>query len=343
MTVTAIIGGGYGSEGKGVIAAKMAKQYQMAVRTGGPNAGHSFYHGDEKQVMRSVPCAWINPGCDLVIGPGAVVKRDLLIEEATRVGRRVWLDRAAALIDHAAEAEEQGGLVDRVGSTAEGVGVTRIRRINRDPSKVTLAGQEAWPANVSITDTAAMVYDRLHDGARVMLEGTQGSGLSLYHGPWPYTTSADCNVAGFLSEAGIAPAWLAHTILVVRTFPIRVGGNSGPMVGELQWGDIAGAPTPETTTVTKRQRRIGEFDHAEFAKAIILNNPCAIVTTFLDYLDPAIAGTTRASDLAMSTPVRNFVNMVEATYGVPVIAGGTGGARWSVARLEQCAHGDFLL
>ena len=50
-------------------------------------------------------------------------------------------------------------------------------------------------------------------GKRIMLEGTQGSGLSLHHGPYPSVTSRDTNVAGCLAEAGIAPARVRKVVL----------------------------------------------------------------------------------------------------------------------------------
>lgn len=47
MIVTAVVGAQYGSEGKGVLVNKLANQYKTHVRTGGPNAGHSFYYEGE--------------------------------------------------------------------------------------------------------------------------------------------------------------------------------------------------------------------------------------------------------------------------------------------------------
>ncbi|MDD3794454.1 MAG: adenylosuccinate synthetase, partial [Lachnospiraceae bacterium] len=42
--VFAVVGAQYGSEGKGVIVNYLANRYHVHVRTGGPNAGHSFIH-----------------------------------------------------------------------------------------------------------------------------------------------------------------------------------------------------------------------------------------------------------------------------------------------------------
>src|SRR5437867_11042229 len=40
--VDVLIGGQYGSEGKGQIAAYISKEYDLLVRVGGPNAGHTI-------------------------------------------------------------------------------------------------------------------------------------------------------------------------------------------------------------------------------------------------------------------------------------------------------------
>src|SRR5690606_13520366 len=109
-------------------------------------------------------------------------------------------------------------------------------------------------------------------GCRVMLEGTQGTGLSLFHGTYPWVTSRDTTVAGCLSEAGISPNRVRKVIMVCRSYPIRVqnpaGATSGPMAREINWETVAersGVPVEELqsnerTSTTKRKRRVAEFD-----------------------------------------------------------------------------------
>ncbi len=70
---------------------------------------------------------------------------------------------------------------------------------------------------------------------RPCAEGTQGAGLSLYHGTCPHVTSRDTSVAGCLSEAGVPPSRVKKGDhgMVIRTYPIRVESpneaTSGPM------------------------------------------------------------------------------------------------------------------
>ena len=53
--LTVLVGGQYGSEGKGAVAAHIANEYQVHVRVGSPNAGHTIYWRGEKHVMRRPP------------------------------------------------------------------------------------------------------------------------------------------------------------------------------------------------------------------------------------------------------------------------------------------------
>ena len=62
--VLAVIGAQYGSEGKGVIVHHLADRYDVHVRVGGPNAGHTIKHDGYVYKMRSIPCGWTNPAMD---------------------------------------------------------------------------------------------------------------------------------------------------------------------------------------------------------------------------------------------------------------------------------------
>ena len=76
--------------------------------------------------------------------------------------------------------------------------------------------------------------------------------------------------------------------MVCRSYPIRVAGNSGPMFRETTWEELG--VEPEITTVTKKVRRVAEWDDALFANSCLLNAPTEIALTFADYIDKDIAG-----------------------------------------------------
>lgn len=321
----ALVGAQYGSEGKGAVAGILASQQpgMLWIRTGGPNAGHTVVHNDthEREVFCSVPCGAVDETATLVIGAGAMIDADGLQEEMRRrPGRRVYVDGAASVIHHLLHDEGgvRGDLHQRIGSTGKGVGMARIARIKRDENENLLARHFPWSnKDVEVIDTVRLIHQWLQDGGAAVLEGTQGSGLSLTHGPWPYVTSADTNAAQLAADAGIPPS-MVDAVLVARTMPIRVAGNSGPLAGETSWEQISrqlGQPVTETTTVTRKTRRVGAWDEALFARAVMLNAPIWCALTFLDYWDGGGArGVNRWSDLP--TQARLRVLEIERRHGV---------------------------
>ena len=303
--MTAVIGAQYGSEGKGAIVKHIANDYQVHVRVGSPNAGHTIYWNGDKHVMQSIPCGWINPDATIVIGRGALLNMKQLMSELEHIEKyypnfkkRLRIDAKAGVLDekfHEMEGGVNGEMHRRIGSTGEGVGPARVARINRDPEQFRLfesvAGEYGLKECVMV-DTPRFIATMQDNGSNVLLEGTQGSGLSLLHSHWPYCTSSDTNAAGIISEVGIAPSRLTNVLLVARTFPIRVAGNSGPMKNETTWeyiSKIVGHPVTEKTTVTKKTRRVAFWDDEVFETACMLNAPTEIALTFADYIDPKIA------------------------------------------------------
>ena len=85
--LTVLVGGQYGSEGKGAVVAHIANDYQVHVRVGAPNAGHTIYWKDDKHVMQSIPCGWINPDAMIVIGRGALLNMKQFMKELVHVLR----------------------------------------------------------------------------------------------------------------------------------------------------------------------------------------------------------------------------------------------------------------
>lgn len=145
-----------------------------------------------------------------------------------------------------------------------------------------------------------------------MIEGTQGFGLSLLHGGyWPNATSRDTSAAGLLSEAGLSPLDVDDVTLVLRYHPIRVAGNSGPLLNETTWEQVQRLSGRvdrliEYTTVTKKVRRIAQFDPELVRRAIEINRPTRIVLNHIDYID------VRASEGVRSPKLRDSIGIIEA-------------------------------
>lgn len=326
--LTVLVGGQYGSEGKGAIAAHLANQYNVHVRVGSPNAGHTIYWKGEKHVMQSIPCGWINPKAKIVIGRGALLNMRQFMKELVHIMQyypnflgRLHIDPEAGILDekfHEQEGGTEGEMHRRIGSTGEGVGPARVARINRDKTQFRQFKDvaEEYGLEECMSDNTPLLVANLQDnGANILIEGTQGSALSLLHSHYPYCTSIDTNAAGIISEVGIAPSRVTDVLLVCRTYPIRVAGNSGYMKNEITWDELnsriismgGNMILPEKTTVTHKVRRIAEWDDELFEQSCLLNEPTQIALTFSDYIDPDLYGCEDVNKVKGSDKLNKFI------------------------------------
>lgn len=334
--VDVLVGGQYGSEGKGNLAFFLARDYDLLVRVGGPNAGHKVPL-PTPYTHRLLPSGTqANDGARLLLGPGATLDLNVLLGEIADCGvdsDRLSIDPQAMIIEPADLQAEQG-LVAGIGSTGKGGGSAAARRIlGRTPDRVEVPVRLAGdvPELAPYLRPARVVLDEAYrNNHRVLLEGTQGTGLSLYHGDYPYVTSRDTTTSGTLAEAGIGPRRVRRVILVCRTYPIRVqnpdrdGTTSGPMSQEIAYevlADRSGIPVGELLdtekgSVSQRQRRVAEFDWAQLRRSVELNGATDIALTFADYLDVKNRDAQRYDQLTDDT-IR-FIEEVERVSGVPV-------------------------
>jgi len=238
---------------------------------------------------------------------------------------RLFIDPQAMIIEKEdIEAEQE--LKARIGSTAQGVGKATSRRIMRQ-NDVRLA-RDIDELKPFLRSGREILEDMFRQRKRILLEGTQGTGLSIYHGGYPHVTSRDTTVAGCLAEAGISATRVRKVIMVCRTYPIRVQdpkkGTSGFMSREISWeetaersgylvGDLKEA---EKTTTTKLQRRVGEFDWNLLRIGATLNAPTDIALTFADYISKSNSNARRFEQLTPDS-IR-FIEEVEKVASCPV-------------------------
>ncbi|MBD3779230.1 MAG: adenylosuccinate synthetase [Micrococcales bacterium] len=323
--VDVLVGAQYGSEGKGNIAYYLAPEYEVLVRVGGPNAGHKVKHRGTVYTHRSLPSGSLaNPDAELIIGPGAVIRHDVLIEELAVTGvdpGRVRIDPQVMVITAEDQANESA-LREAIRSTAEGGGAAAARRILGRASTGPMLARDYREFAGFLADTGALLNSAFERGSRVLVEGTQGTGLSLFHGQYPNVTSRDTTVAGTLAEAGIGPRRVRRAIMVARTYPIRVKGNSGPMGQEIDWARVqerSGVPdaqSSEFSSVTNEQRRVAEFDWTMLRRSAELNSATDVALTFADYISVENRNAYRYEQL--TGPTLQFVEEVESVSGAAV-------------------------
>ena len=329
--VDVIVGGQFGSEGKGQIAAHIAPEYDCLMRVGGPNAGHSVYEEPQKHVFHLLPSGTHrNPKAKLLIGPGAVLNLQKILDEIRTFeiedAKRLVIDENAVIITEEDIKNEQL-IKETIGSTGQGVGYATaqniISRLNGNHDhKAKNYIKYLKPFLGCTSNELEKLY---HNNKRILLEGTQGTALSLHHGIYPFVTSRDTSVSGCLSEAGISPKRVNKIILVTRSYPIRVGGTSGPFISnEITWDVVAKRSgknlkelvESEKTTTTKRNRRVAEFSWDMFRKACELNSPTDIALTFTDYISSKNGKARRYDQLTSDT--RQFIEEIERCSGVKV-------------------------
>lgn len=346
-----LIGGQYGSEGKGVIASFLANEYNAHIRVGGPNAGHSFIYKGFLYKMQSIPCGWVNPNAKLIIGAGGLIDVENLISEIETikthagqdVGNRLYIDKHCGILSSnfkEAEGGTQGEIHQRIGSTGEGVGAARKARMDRQIGGFKFAKDIPELQPYLTQNVSEMINAMIDNGETALIEGTQGAELSLIHcNQYPYCTSADTNAGQMIADVGLSPAVVRDIILTARTYPIRVAGNSGPMFHETTWADLSrkiGRVIIEKTTVTKKVRRVGEWDDDLYLKAIRINRPTYIALNFIDYISPEDVGKTKFEDLSFES--KNFISKVEAVGEIPVSLIGTGGDTFNVIDRRNLEH-----
>ncbi|MDD2981520.1 MAG: adenylosuccinate synthetase [Hespellia sp.] len=309
--VDVLVGMQYGSEGKGKISSVLADQYDASVRVGAWQAGHTLVYKGNDYKMRTIPCQWTNPCCDLIIGAGGMIRLDVLkheIEMLESIGidirNRLYIDpRTVIGLPRHAEQEASESMFKKIGSTQEGIGACRVEKIKRKGEAIQAKNCPKLENYATVTDTIDLINLKAQSG-KIFVEGTQGCHLSITTSHlYPMCTSCDPNVSGILSECGISPRLVNDIIGVARTYPIRVAGNSGNTGGkELSWDEVSKRSgikgLSEQTTVTKRTRRVFEWSDRDFQQALLINQPTILALTFVDYFGVENAGVENLSELS---------------------------------------------
>jgi len=317
-----VAGGFFGDEGKGKIVSYLAikDNIDIAVRTGAVNAGHTVVYNGKTYKLRIIPSAFVNPKTRLLVAPGALIRLDILYQELeeTRSHNRLFIDYNTGVItaEHVEFEVKNSYLSRTIGSTRQGVGAAMVDRVLR---KLKLA-RDYKELKKYLTDVPLMVNEGLDKGLNVLIEGTQGTFLSLYHGTYPYVTSKDTTASSVLGEVGVGPRKVDEVILVFKSYVTRVG--AGPLNGELSKEEAEKLRLIEYATVTGRLRRVAPFNIDYAKRAILLNSPTQIAITKIDVLYPQAKGVREYSKLPREA--KEFIENLEDQMRIPITLIGTG-------------------
>ncbi|MGQ9530419.1 MAG: adenylosuccinate synthetase [Candidatus Bathycorpusculaceae bacterium] len=322
MPCTVIAGAFWGDEGKGKIVSYLALKDKLdfCVRTGSVNAAHTVWIGGKRYALHMVPAAFVYEKCRLLLGAGSNIEVKQLLEEIeqTRTQNRIGVDNQASIIEekHAVQDKANAHLKQVVGTTGRGVGPAIEERVRRT-AKLAKEIPELKPY---LTDVSEEVNKAIDSGKKVLLEGTQGLLLSLYHGTYPYVTGRDTSAAAICSEAGVGPTKVDEVLIVFKAFMTRVG--AGPLPGELTKEEAQKRGWFETAAGTGRERRSAPFNFELARKAVTINGATQAALTKLDAVHPQCKGAKTYEELPKEA--KEFIKEIEKQIGIPVVLIGTG-------------------
>jgi len=322
LACTVVVDGFFGDGGKGKIVSYLviADDAAVCARGGvGPNAGHTVVKDGVTYKLRMVPCGFVNPNTRLLIGPGVVINPEVVLKEVEELGihGRFGIDPQCAIIEPKhIEADKRGHLKEKIGTTGTGTGPCNADRALR----VAKMANEIPEFEEFISDVPAELNDALDSGANVILEGTQGTYISLYHGTYPYVTSNDVCASAICSDVGVGPTRVDQVVLVFKAYVTRVG--AGYLAGEISLEEAKKRGWNEYGTVTGRQRRAAPFNFDLAKRAAMLNGATQLAVTKMDILYPDCKGADKFS--VLNPEAVAFIEKIEEEIGLPVTLIGTG-------------------
>lgn len=334
-----VFGGNVGSEGKGKFVGYLSqkKNYRHVVENFYPNAGHTWISDEgEKVVTTMLPTSLVNLNSNLYIGPAAALDVEKLLQEINtydpkyKIRERLFIHPNAVVVQPCHIEEEKQGFLQQSGSTFKGGGTAAAYKAMRNIQKVKLAG-EIPELKDYLQPTERMLHDALDRGEDILIEGSQGFDLDINYGiKYPHTTSRQTTPSQLLADAGLPIHAVRDIFAIMRTYPIRIAGNSGEMPDqELEWEDLqklSGTPPEidltEYTTVTKQKRRISMPNLERMKYMLAITQPTQIFLNFINYINYEDFGKMDYTQLSEAS--KQWINQWETCFGMPINYLGTG-------------------
>ncbi|MBZ9570182.1 adenylosuccinate synthetase [Methanobrevibacter sp. TMH8] len=326
MTCNILVGGAWGDEGKGKCITYLCDNDKpnIIARAGvGPNAGHSVEFNGEKYGLRLTPSGFVHRDAKLLIGAGVLVDPEVFFHELDYLNKydvrsRSFMDYRCSMIapEHKERDQASDHLFKKIGSTGTGCGPANSDRVMRTAKMA----QDLPELEDYITDVPLEVNEAIDNGEDVFIEGSQGFGLSLYYGTYPFVTSKDTTASTFAADVGVGPTKIDDVIIVFKSYITRVG--EGPFPSEMPQEQAEELGIEEYGTVTGRRRRVGLFDMDLAKEACMINGATQIALTCVDRLFPNCERTQDYSSLSGET--KAFIDEIEKETGVPVTIISTG-------------------
>lgn len=321
-------GAQFGDEGKGVVSAVLANIYDaaMVVKTGvGPNAEHGLFLEDEATYLKvnQLPLGWIlNSKTQIRIGRNVAVDPEKLRYEIERyhLEDRVKIDPNCPIITPEHIQRETGSkrMKEGIGSTMSGSGYAHADHILRTGP----VARDVDSLSPLLTDVAEEV-NRVCQTETVILESSQGYGLSLSTEFYPNTTSKNVTSTSAMDDAGLNPFRLSDVFLAVKTKPTREGKGSMGKTTELSMEEILNQNLIEISSIGgKIRRKADSIDFEMLKTASEVNGATQIALTFCEQYDPEVNHATKKEQI--TSKVWELIDKIQETTNVPVTILNTG-------------------
>ncbi len=255
---TAVVGMGWGDEGKGKVVDILSPRYDAVVRyNGGANAGHTVRVGEETFALHLVPSGVLHDGVTGVIGPGVALDPGVLLSEIDDLKARGFpvadnlkiSDRAHVVMEyHKLEDRlSEGAASDqtRIGTTARGIGPCYADKMQRGPAVRVcdlLAAAGSGDRLESIVDGKRRAFQALYGDDGGLEAGSIARQLAEHAERLrPFVCDTTSFLHGVVEAGGSLLFEGANGMLLDvdhGTYPFVTSSNTGP------WGIAAGAGVP---------------------------------------------------------------------------------------------------
>jgi len=136
-----------------------------------------------------------------------------------------------------------------------------------------------------VIDCAETLATAQSNGAKLLLEGAQGTLLDVDHGTYPFVTSSNTTAGSAATGCGIGPRCIEYILGITKAYTTRVGAGPFPTELEDEAGQYMGERGHEFGATTGRKRRCGWFDAVAVKRACALSSVSGLCITKLDVLD----------------------------------------------------------
>lgn len=327
----AIIDAFWGDGGKGVVGAWLAfiLDAVMAFRgCGGPGAEHGIFFQNKYIKTNQLPLSFLLQGCNIGLGPGTAVDPIKLFEEIERFElspKQVIIDPRCPIVtrEHII-LEKQSANMKKIGSTFSGMGRCMSDAVLRT---AILAG-DVPELRQYIGDVPSLVNE-VASKQNVILESSQGFGLSRYFGFDNFVTSVDVTTGSVIAGVGLDWRLVKKVVLVVKALPTREG--TGPMgnVGEFTHEEMEKLGIAEISSIVNLEtgrpqirRKAKSIDWEILQKAAMVNGATEVALTFAEHFDPEVKNATKWSMLTKK--VMGLIDKIEEVTNAPVTMVNTG-------------------